>query len=285
MFKIGEFSKLTQVTIRMLRYYDEKGLLKPALTDPHTGYRMYSVEQIPVLNKIIYLRDSGFTVSEIAAAIDIEDKEQFEKILDRKSHEIYMSICSQQQQLKKIKLAREELLEGSQTLHYHISLKSIPQYKVLSLRRRIPDYYYEGNLWQELSALVHKYRIPVLPHTFSIYHDEDYRETDVDVELCAEVKDTDFCLKKDLDGLTWKATDPVPLMASTMVCGPFSRIAGAYLEFARWLQKNSGYKMRGPNRQIVHRGPWNESHPEKYLTELQIPLTLTPCQDIYCHHK
>ena len=56
MFKIGEFSKLTQVSIRMLRYYDETGLLTPAKTDPWTGYRMYSAEQIPVLNRIIYLR-------------------------------------------------------------------------------------------------------------------------------------------------------------------------------------------------------------------------------------
>lgn len=47
MFKIGEFSKLTQVSIRMLRYYDENNLLKPAKTDPFTGYRLYSVEQIP----------------------------------------------------------------------------------------------------------------------------------------------------------------------------------------------------------------------------------------------
>jgi len=73
MFKIGEFSKLTQVTIRMLRYYDEAGILKPAEVDPWTGYRMYSVEQIPVLNKIIYLRDSGFNVAEIGAALTIKD--------------------------------------------------------------------------------------------------------------------------------------------------------------------------------------------------------------------
>ena len=66
MFRIGEFSRLTQVTIRMLRYYDEMGLLKPSQIDPRTNYRMYSVEQIPTLNKIIYLRDSGFNVAEIA---------------------------------------------------------------------------------------------------------------------------------------------------------------------------------------------------------------------------
>ncbi|MDB2130906.1 MerR family transcriptional regulator, partial [Enterocloster clostridioformis] len=56
MFKIGGFSKLTQVSTRMLRYYDETGLLKPAKIDSLTGYRMYSAEQISTLNRIIYLR-------------------------------------------------------------------------------------------------------------------------------------------------------------------------------------------------------------------------------------
>ena len=65
MFKIGEFSKLTQVSIRMLRYYDEIGLLKPASIDLFTGYRMYSADQIPLLQKIILLRDTKFSTSEI----------------------------------------------------------------------------------------------------------------------------------------------------------------------------------------------------------------------------
>jgi len=62
MFKIGEFSRLTQVSIRMLRYYDETGLLKPAKIDKFTNYRLYSTEQISTLNKIIFLRDFGFHI-------------------------------------------------------------------------------------------------------------------------------------------------------------------------------------------------------------------------------
>ena len=64
-------------------------------------------------------------------------------------------------------------------------------------------------------------------------------------------------------------------MASTMAYGPFSNIAGSYAAFAGWLQQNSRYRMSGPDRQIVHRGPWNEDDPARYLVELQIPLTLT----------
>ena len=70
----------------------------------------------------------------------------------------------------------------------------------------------------------------------------------------------------------YRITEPVPFMASTMVYGAFSNIAGAYLSFAGWLQEDGRYRMSGPNRQIVHRGPWNESEPENYLVEIQIPI-------------
>lgn len=65
MFKIGEFSKITQVSIRMLRYYDEQKLLEPCFIDDSNGYRLYSADQIDQLNRIILLRDMGFGVKEM----------------------------------------------------------------------------------------------------------------------------------------------------------------------------------------------------------------------------
>jgi DNA-binding transcriptional MerR regulator len=66
MFKIGDFSKISQVSIRSLRHYDEIGLFKPAHTDPFTGYRYYSADQLPRLNRIIALRTLGLSLEEIA---------------------------------------------------------------------------------------------------------------------------------------------------------------------------------------------------------------------------
>ena len=270
MFQIGEFSKLTQITIRMLRYYDETGLLKPAEIDPWTGYRMYSVDQIPLLNKIMYLRDSGFTISEIATALRMKDEDALVSLLDIKYQEVKQAIRIEQEKLNKIEIAKSELRNKKSEMHYNISIKSIPSYAVLSLRRKIPDYYAEGGLWQELSAFAANHHIPISKNTFSIYYDPEYREKDVDIELCAPVKK----LGKSINGLAFRNVEPVPNMACTMVYGAFSNIAGAYQAFANWLQKNSQYKISGPTRQIVHRGPWNESSPEKYLTELQIPLKI-----------
>lgn len=64
MFKIGDFSKLTMVSIRMLRYYDEMELFKPAEIDTFTGYRYYSAKQITTLNLVVSLRNMGFNVSD-----------------------------------------------------------------------------------------------------------------------------------------------------------------------------------------------------------------------------
>lgn len=268
MFKIGEFSKLTQVTIRMLRYYDEMGLLKPAEIDSWTGYRMYSVEQIPILNKIIYLRDSGFNIAEIAVILNQHDDAFIVKQLDHKYAEIEKNIAVEREKLGKIELAKNELLHEKGELHYQVSIKSVPSYQVLSLRKVIPDYYAEGDLWKEISAFIMEQQIPFSHETFSIYHDMEYKEENVDVELCVPVKKTG----ENIAGFTFHNTLPVPIMACTMVYGGFFNIAGAYLAFAKWLQENSKYKMGDQSRQIVHRGPWNEDDPNKYLIEIQIPI-------------
>ena len=120
MFRIGEFSRLTQVSIRMLRYYDEVGILKPAEVDKWTGHRLYSVEQIPCLNKILYLRDSGLNISEIALALRTDDQSLLTQ-LDKKRLEIECAIQAEQEKLKKIELAKSELQGGKGEYHYNIS--------------------------------------------------------------------------------------------------------------------------------------------------------------------
>ena len=65
MFKIGEFSKLVRVSPRMLRHYEKCGILYPAEIDKFTGYRGYSAGQIPLVQRIITLRDMGFSIEEI----------------------------------------------------------------------------------------------------------------------------------------------------------------------------------------------------------------------------
>jgi DNA-binding transcriptional MerR regulator len=270
MFRIGEFSKLAQVSVRMLRYYDEMGLLKPNMINELTGYRMYSASQLPTLNKIIYLRDSGFNVSEIAIAINNTEKDFVIQQLEKKYSEIEEIIKSEKQKLMKINIAKYELLKGKAEMHYHVYIKAIPSYHVLSLRKVIPNYYTEGELWKELVNYAERQKIQFSGNTFSIYHDKEYKETEVDVELCVSVKQVK--LKETTSLFTIYETESVPIMACTMVYGDFSNIAGVYLALAEWFQNHPQYQMNGSTRQIVHRGPWNEENKNNYLTEIQIPL-------------
>jgi len=268
MFKIGEFSKLTQVSIRMLRYYDETGLLKPAKIDKFTSYRLYSSDQIPVLNKIIFLRDLGFNVSEISNMLMLWKDELIINQLENKYLEIEKVIKEEQERLSKIELAKRDITEKKIDINYNVLLKSIPSYPVLSLRRIVPDYYAEGQLWIEMSDYANKNNIPIATETFTIYHDLDYREKDVDIEICTPVARS----LKNTGDFMFRNTEAVSIMACTMVYGSFKNIAGAFRAVADWLQEHNQYKMAGQSRQIVHRGPWNEECPDNYLIEIQIPL-------------
>jgi DNA-binding transcriptional MerR regulator len=68
--KIGEFARVNQVSIATLRYYDHCGLLKPLALDPETGYRYYSLDQLPRLNRILALKELGFPLEQIAQLLE-----------------------------------------------------------------------------------------------------------------------------------------------------------------------------------------------------------------------
>jgi DNA-binding transcriptional MerR regulator len=254
----------------MLRYYDEVGLLKPAHIDRFTGYRNYSVEQIPLLQKIVMLRDLGYSVAEIAVAIENWKEDFLTANLAAKRLEIFETIKSEESRLARIDAAIAGVGKAEIARHYNYTIKKIPAYQVLSLRRIIPDYFAEATLWGEMFEYIDKHRVAIVNNAdnFAIYHDEGYQEADVDVEVCVVVGRKG----KTSDGFVFNQTDAVECMACTLVYGPFANIAGAYLSFAEWLAGHSVYKMSNPCRQICHRGPWNEKNEDLYLTEIQIPL-------------
>lgn len=272
MFKIGEFSKLTQVSIRMLRYYDQMGLLKPAQVDIESSYRLYSAKQIPALNRIIFLRDMGFTISEIKSVMQRMEMNSSSVIeeLSQKEAEIQQTISQQQDRLARIELAKKDMLKEKLEINYNVKIKAIPSYQVFSLRKVVKDYYCEGDLWQEMTqyAVAHQLPLSEETQTLTIYHDKDFPEEDVDIEVCALINQ-DGIAEGDF---SYRVIEAIPIMAYSMVYGPFDNISGGFTAMANWLGEHNQYEMVGETRQIVHRGPWNENNPEDYLTEIQIPL-------------
>ena len=72
MFRIGEFAQVAQVSARQLRFYDQLGLLQPAHIDAQTGYRYYSIRQLPRLNSILALKELGLSLDQIGPLLKDE---------------------------------------------------------------------------------------------------------------------------------------------------------------------------------------------------------------------
>ena len=82
MLKIGDFSKLSRVSIRMLRHYDDIGLLKPAEIDDFTGYRYYREDQLFIVARITALKDMGFALADIVRILEVyDDREKLDGFL------------------------------------------------------------------------------------------------------------------------------------------------------------------------------------------------------------
>jgi DNA-binding transcriptional MerR regulator len=155
MFKIGDFSRLTRVSIRMLRHYDEIRLLKPQSIDNFTGYRLYSVDQIPRVNRIQVLKDMGFSLSQICGLMERDlDSKQLLSLLESRKQKISEVIESEKEKLLRVETLIKLIEKEDSNMKYEITVKNIPSYKVLSLRSIIPAYNTEGKLWEELGAFL-----------------------------------------------------------------------------------------------------------------------------------
>ncbi|WFR57084.1 MerR family transcriptional regulator [Anaerocolumna sp. AGMB13025] len=273
MFKIGEFSKITQISVRMLRYYDEQKLLEPCMIDNLNGYRLYSAKQIDQLNRIVLLRDMGFGVKDIKALLETWNSENIKITLMEQMKKTEENIQSEKRKLKQIQGLLSDLDNQERELTIEIIRKALPMQHVMSIRRIVPDYYYESILWKEFGEVLNNVRNIDKLQSFSIYHDLDYREKDVDIELCVVAEELNIPVKNK--EVIYRQVEKVDMAACFMIYGPYDNISRAYKEFAYWLERHNEYQMHGENRQVCHISWCHTKNPEEYITELQIPLIYT----------
>jgi len=268
MLKIGDFSKITRVSVRMLRHYDEIGLLNPQDVDKFTGYRFYSADQIPKVNRIQVLKEMGFSLPEICGFMGKEmDSKQVLSLLNNRKREISSAIEKENERLLRVQTLIKFIDKELIFMKYEVALKNIPALKVLSLRRIIPAYNAEGVLWEELQKFAGKTNLKCEMPCYAIYHDQGYKESDVDVEVTMCINNT----VEETERIKIRELEAVPAMAVIMHQGPFEEMTAAYNALGLWLESNC-YEMNGPTRAIYHKGPWCEENPENYLTEIQAPV-------------
>lgn len=269
MFKIGEFSRLVRVSPRMLRHYEKCGLLYPSETDQFTGYRQYSARQIPLVMKIVMLRDLGFSIEEIGDILPhFDDYSYMDNVLRIKADSVKSIIETEQAKLSRLMEMSSTMRKEGNFMVYEVELKQIPAVKVISLRGVIPHYNQEGLLWEKLGAFIAQNGVSCHRDGYSTYFDEEYKETNPDVEIAIPV-DT---LGTSQGEFIYKEYAEIPLAATVRFSGAFDGGYDAASEkLANWMEQN-GYAFAGNLRGHVIISPDEERDPAKWLTELQAPV-------------
>ena len=269
MFKIGEFSRLVRISSRMLRHYEKCGILFPAGTDKFSGYRQYSADQIPFVQNIVILRDLGFSIDEIADVLPkLGDFAYMNRMLRARAGSVESAIKAEQAKLERIRKMSDIVRKECKIMVCEVELKKIPAVKVIALRGIIPQYNQEGILWEKLGRYVDENEIRCHSDGYSTYFDEEYKESDVDVEIAISVDETGVSEGEFI----FKEYEEIPLAAVVRFTGPFDGGYDAASEkLALWMEKN-GYSFAGCLRGHTIVSPDDEPNPEKWETELQVPV-------------
>ena len=264
MLKIGEFSKLSRVSIRMLRHYDEIGLLKPAEIDRFTGYRYYNPDQLPVIGRITALKDMGFQLADIVKILDVyDDRETLDDYFAMRQAELKEITETAHYQMRLLDTARKRLRK-EQNMSYNVSIKTIPERYAATVHMTIPRYEDEGLVWQILNEETAPLNvIPAEPCLVAAeYLDDEYKEEDVELVAWKTVKG-DY---PDTEHVKFK-TLPAVKVASCMVKGGYDQMPEVYGAVISWVNDN-GYECAGPMFNIYHVSPHETQDPDEYVTEV-----------------
>lgn len=269
MLKIGDFSKLTRISIRMLRHYNEIGLLIPEEIDRDTDYRYYAASQLPTAELIQVLKNMGFGLAMVKEVLDkYEHPEELERFLLLQKQELASREESLRQQMRLLDSTIRWLRKDGNMMNYHVNLKTLPERSVASVRQIIPAYTSEGMLWgimmQETAAM--NLQVPSPSYNTTIFHDKEYKESDVDVEIQHAVTGS----YPDTEHVTFK-TAPAVLMASVTFQGAYEQITAINEAIVNWVTQN-GYEFNGPSFWIYHVSPGETKNPEEYVTEVCYPV-------------
>ncbi|MGN0422371.1 MAG: MerR family transcriptional regulator [Lachnospiraceae bacterium] len=266
MLKIGDFSRLSRVSIRMLRYYDDADLIKPVMVDPLTGYRYYKEDQLLIIGKIVSLKNMGFGVAAIKEIMKCEDNPaEIEHIFQIQKIQLMEEAEIINNRIKLLDTA-VKMLGKDEAMKYDCAIKNLPERYVASVRRIIPKYEEEGRLWHDLfSETSGQNMVPCGP-AMAVLHDREYKENDVDVEVQIEVKGQ-FA---DTEHVKFK-TEPAVQMASTTFNGSYEQFSKVYASLAAWVSEN-GYVFCGPMMDIYHVSPNETRNPDEFVTEVCCPV-------------
>ena len=268
MFKIGDFSKLSQVSVKTLRYYDEIGLLKPSEIDRFTGYRYYTAGQLSRLNRILLLKDLGLSLDQIGRLLQSDlPPDQLRGMLKLRQAEIARSIEEEETRLARVAVLLNQIEQENVSMSkYDVVIKKVAPVRIASIRDVVANYGAQGELWGELGAYLAQHNVKAVAPCLTIDHNDSYKERDVDLEVC-EVIDAALPVS---DRVKVRELPAMEQMACTVHHGPFNQLNQGYQALMQWAEAN-GYRFTGPSREVYLQV--SETGDESTnVAEIQIPV-------------
>jgi DNA-binding transcriptional MerR regulator len=279
MFKIGEFSRIARVSARLLRFYDEIGLLAPGVVDPVTGYRYYTSSQLTRLNRILVLKDLGLSLEQIGEVIDsAASAAELRAMLLVRRADAERAVAEEAARLKMIESRIAQLDAGAAELD-DVLIRAEPAHRVLTVRDTIPSFVAARAIIAQLAREVPR-AVPrtALGGLVGIAHSSEFEPDAIDVELgfmLADAADFPATRLRDLPTIGGRTLTvrELPPAAHMAVCVRVGLPEHAHLitgRIGRYVEAN-GYRLAGPSREVFLRPPQPERM-EESVVEMQFPV-------------
>lgn len=278
MYKVGDFSKISRVSAKALRYYDERGLLKPVYVDGTTGYRYYSIDQLPRLNRILALKDLGLSLEQIGVILDEQvSPAEIRGMLRLKQTELRQEVQQTQTQLTLVERRLKQIEQEDKLLDYDVVVKDVASELIASAREVVPSPDAIAQrctiLAQTIWSTISQADIKTTGPWGTIYHDvthELYAQRPTDIEVAIVV---DSCVLRihsawHHEQVQLRKLAGSPAMACLVHTGDYQGLWDAYAAMLLWIATN-GYQIVGACRTFYLRMVPEQKHP---VTEIQIPV-------------
>ena len=283
MLKIGDFSRAAHVTVKALRHYGRIGLLRPAWVDRFSGYRYYSFDQLPRLNRILALKELGFTLEQIAGLLDRDlGTDELRSILNQKRVEVEERLLAEQTRLIQVETRLQQIERPGGLSEYIVAIKNVPELPVVSVRHVIADAR-QANRWldQTYRALLEDLRKVGLRPTgqwVNITHNPEYTEHHIDLQVAVIVDLAAYTGRSSIGKLV-EFLPAAPQMACVVHTGALQRLPATNAALYAWAQAN-GYRQTAPVREVCHADPTNGKAGCE-LIELQMPVEKPSFPGVY----
>ncbi|HQA08600.1 MAG TPA: MerR family transcriptional regulator [Syntrophomonadaceae bacterium] len=263
MLTIGEFSRISRVSAKTLRYYDQIGLLKPGFVSKDSGYRYYEVSQLRDMLLISKLKRYQFSLPEISAVLASRDNGYLAELLRSKKEEFLKQIEEQQHLLLQMEqdIEKIERCENIMQANYLVKTVEMQPRTIYSLRRKMNIQDFE-EAFGSLCAGLEKNRLKPAGPFLSIYHDEEFNRDCTDIEVGVEIAGgTGEQVRTLAPGLCCFATH----------IGPYDDFTPCYTALMEWIERE-GYEVAGPPFELYIKGYDDNVPPSEYITEIYFPI-------------